>query len=73
MTRRYDFADCGQHIFYNSFMRNGLDRVMRLPLLAPALDFGVAEDLADHAAKKTFQVRVVQVLEGADGLFFLRR
>ena len=64
-------ASLGLSKFLLAFALFCADPILRLELLAPALDFRVAEYLANHSAEKTFQVRVVHVLERADGLFFV--
>lgn len=41
--------------------------VLHLELAAPAFDFEVVEDLADHAAQQALEVGVVDGLQAADG------
>src|SRR3954464_14523365 len=45
--------------------------VLDFELAAPSFDFEVVEDLADDAAEKAFEVRIVHTLQGADGLLLV--
>ena len=49
----------------------GGDAVFDFLFAAPAFDFDFAEHAADDAAEETLEVRVVEVLERADGLFLV--
>src|SRR5256885_3806054 len=55
----------GRHDF------GAVGRVLSLKLLAPALDFGVVENLADHATQEALKVRILQATQGADGFFLV--
>ena len=42
-----------------------------LEFFAPAFDLRVIEDFADDAAQEAFQAGILDVVQGADGLFFI--